>query len=72
MQNLVDERTIASDPLAYAAKWDSLTTFVVSVFQNLKDVTSESVASSSKRQELMKGKLVAVVANQEAMAIKKT
>lgn len=72
VKNLVDERTTASDPVAYVAKWDSLTTYVVSVFQDLKDVSSESVTSSNKRQKLLEVKIAFVTSNQYSMAMKQT
>ena len=47
VQNLVAERLITYDPITYAAKRDSLRTFVDTVMQNLKFFSSEFVASSS-------------------------
>ena len=49
LQNLVDERITTSDPVAYATKWDSLTTSMVSVLQSLKYISSEYVVSSNQR-----------------------
>lgn len=72
IQNLVDERTFASDLITYASKWEYLTTSLVPVFQDLKDVSSESLTFVSKRQKLLEAKLAFVAANQEAMAIKQT
>lgn len=43
---------------------------VVLVFQDSKYISSESVASTSQRQKLMKIKLASVAANQEVMAKK--
>lgn len=57
------ERTTTYDPVAYAAKWDSPTVFVVSVLQSLKYISSKSVASSSKRQDLLEATLTSVTAN---------
>lgn len=70
MHNLAVERTITSDPVAYFTKWDSLTTPMVSVFQNLKYVSSKSAASTSHKQEILEAKITFVVANQEVMATK--
>ena len=64
VKNLVNERTYASDLVTYAAKWDSLTTSVISIFQDLKDVTLESVTPSNKRQELLGAKLTSIVVTQ--------
>lgn len=70
IQSLIDERHFASDLVAYAARWDSLKTYVASVIQNLKKVTSESVASSYFRQDLFEENLASVAATQQAMAVK--
>lgn len=67
---MVDQRIFSSDPIAYIAKLDSHQTSVVSVIQNLKDATSEFVASSSKRQKLLEAKLTSFAAIEQAMAIK--
>lgn len=71
VHSLIDERPFASDPIAYSARWGSLYTSVAPVIQNLKEVTSESVASSCSRQDLMEENLAYVSATQQAMAVKK-
>ena len=70
VQNLVDDRTYTSDPVAYTAKWDFLQTSVVFVIHNLKDATSKSVFSSSRRQDLLEAKLASITTVQQAMVIK--
>lgn len=62
IQSLIDERPFASDTVAYSARWDSLQTLVASVIQNMKDVTSEFIASSCSRQDLMEKNMASVVA----------
>lgn len=62
IQNLVVERLIAYDSIAYATKWDSLRTFVDTTLQNLKSFSFESVASSSQRKDLLEKKLSLVAA----------
>ena len=57
---MIDERPFASDPVAYAARWDSLKTSIALVIQNLKEVTSESVASSCSRQDLLEKNMASV------------
>lgn len=71
VQNLVDDRTSTSDPVAYTAKLDFLQTSVVFVIQNLKDATSKFVFSSSRRQELLEAKLASIATTEQAMVIKK-
>lgn len=44
---------------------------MVSVFQNLKYISSEFVAYTNQKQELIKAKLGSITANQKAMANKK-
>lgn len=70
MQSLVDERTFTSDLVAYDDRWDSLNTFVASVIQNLKEVTSEFVALSCSRQDLLEENLASVTTAQQAMDVK--
>ncbi|CAI8612332.1 unnamed protein product [Vicia faba] len=70
MSELVVTRLTTSDYVVYAPKWDSLTTFMVSILQNLKNISYEFVASSSQRQEQLEVKLAYVVGNQEVMATK--
>lgn len=72
MNDQVDERTFTYDLISYTTKWDSLQTSVVSVIQNLRDATSESITSSSKRQELLEAKLTSVAATQQVMVIKQS
>lgn len=67
---MVDDKTSTCDPVAYIAKWNSLQTSVVFVIQNLKDATSKSVISSSRRQELLEANLFSVATVQQAMVIK--
>lgn len=70
MHSLIDERSFASDIVAYSARWDSLYTSGALFIQNLKDVTSESVASSCSRQDLVEKNMAFVTATQQAMVIK--
>lgn len=72
MNDQVDERTFTYDLIFYTTKWDSLQTYVVSVIQNLRDATSKSITSSSKRQELLEAKLTSVAATQQVMVIKQS
>lgn len=71
VHNLVAERLILPDPIAYAAKWDTLITSVDTLLQNLKSLSSESVASSSQKHEHLEEKLVYIATTQEVMAAKK-
>lgn len=61
MQSLINEIPFASDPVAYAVRWDSLKTFVASVVHNLKEVTLEFAASSCFRQDLLKENMASVI-----------
>lgn len=64
IHELVVERLTASDSVADVAKWESLTTSMDLVMQNMKSFTSEIIASTSQRQEQLEKKLV-VVANKQ-------
>lgn len=57
---MIDERPFAFDPVAYTARWDSLKTYVASIIQNLKEVTSKSIASSCSRQDLIEKNMASV------------
>lgn len=46
VQNLVPERLITYDLIAYATKWDTLRNFVDTVLKNMRYFSFESVASS--------------------------
>lgn len=65
LQNLVAESTTTYDPITNDAEWDSLTTSMVSVFQNLEYVSSESVGFTSQRQALLETKMKAMADKQE-------
>lgn len=67
IHELFAERIVASDPVAYAAKWDSLRTYVDSLLHNLKSFTSETVASTNHRQEQLEKKLATLVDKQVNM-----
>lgn len=67
---MVAERLIASDPIAYAAKWDSLKTFIDIALYILKSFSSESIASSSQSKTHMEKKLTLIAAKQEEMDVK--
>lgn len=69
VQNLVAERLMASDPMTYAAKWDSLKTSVDTIMQNLKSFSYEFVASSSQKLDHLEEKLTYVAAKQEEMDV---
>lgn len=69
IQNLVDERFIASDHIAYVAKWDSLRAYMDIVMQNLKSFSSESVASSSQKLDHLEQKLTFITTKQEVMDV---
>lgn len=72
MQSLIDERPFAFDLVEYATWWDSLKTSIALVIQKLKEVTSESVASSCSRQDLLQENLASVTITQKVMAVKQT
>lgn len=63
LQNMIAERITASDQVAYAAIWDSLTTSMVLILQSMKYLSLESIASSSQRQGHLEAKLASVNAN---------
>ena len=65
------ERITASGPIAYTKKWNSLITFVVSVLQDLKYISSEFIASSSHRREILEEKLAFVTDDQDVISSKK-
>lgn len=64
IQDLVVERLTTSNYVAYAAKRDTLRTFEDTVLRSLNSFTSESIVSSSQRQEQLKAKHAFVGANQ--------
>lgn len=64
MQSLIDERPFAYDPVAYANRWDSLKKSIALVILNLKEVTSESVASACSRKDLLEENLTSVTTAQ--------
>lgn len=65
IQELVTERLTTYGPVTYAAKWDSLRSYMDLVLQNLKSFTFETFASTSYRQEQLEEKLVIVADKQE-------
>lgn len=69
IQNLVAESLIIYDPIAYAAKWDSLRAYVDTIVQNMKSFSSESVASSSQKLDHLEEKLSFVAAKQEEIDV---
>lgn len=62
---MVVERLIASDPISYVTKWDSLRVFVDIFMQNLKSFSSEAVASSCQKLNHFEEKLTSVATKQE-------
>lgn len=66
---MVVERLITSDPITYAAKWDTLRTFLDTGLQNLKSFSSEFVASSSQKNDHLEEKLTSIAAKQEKMDV---
>lgn len=64
---MVSERTTTSDPIAYVAKWDSLIAFVVSVFQDLKYVSSDFANYTSQRHALQETNLEFMADKQKEM-----
>lgn len=66
---MVVKRIIASDHIAYETKWDFLIAVMDIVMQDLKSLSSESVASSSLELDHLENKLTSIAAKQEKMDV---
>lgn len=66
---MVAERLLASNPVTYATKRDTLRTSTYTFIQNLKSFSSESVASSSQKHDYLEERLTFVAAKQEEMDV---